>query len=48
MAGKLKGHPAGDLLGDGVDGNDVANLPAFPYEADPPSGFDNTKGQQKP
>jgi hypothetical protein len=48
VAGKLKGHPAGDLLGDGVDGNDVANLPAFPYENDPPSGFDNTKGQQKP
>jgi Domain of unknown function (DUF4331) len=48
VAGKLKGHPAGDLLGDGVDGNDVANLGAFPYENDPPSGFDNTKGQQKP
>jgi Domain of unknown function (DUF4331) len=48
VAGKLKGHPAGDLLGDGVDGNDVPNLPAFPYENDPPSGFDNTKGQQKP
>jgi hypothetical protein len=48
VAGKLKGHPAGDLLGDGVDGNDVANLSAFPYENDPPSGFDNTKGQQKP
>jgi hypothetical protein len=48
VAGKLKGHPAGDLLGDGVDGNDVANLPTFPYENDPPSGFDNTKGQQKP
>jgi Domain of unknown function (DUF4331) len=48
VAGKLKGHPAGDLLGDGVDGNDVANLGSFPYENDPPSGFDNTKGQQKP
>ncbi|MGH3081281.1 MAG: DUF4331 domain-containing protein [Gaiellaceae bacterium] len=48
VAGKLKGHPAGDLLGDGVDGNDVANLSAFPYENDPPSGFDNAKGQQKP
>jgi hypothetical protein len=48
VAGKLKGHPAGDLLGDGVDGNDVANLGAFPYENDPPSGFDNAKGQQKP
>ena len=48
VAGKLKGHPAGDLLGDGVDGNDVANLGGFPYENDPPSGFDNAKGQQKP
>jgi hypothetical protein len=36
------------LLGDGVDGNDVANLGSFPYENDPPSGFDNAKGQQKP
>jgi hypothetical protein len=48
VAGKLKGHPAGDLLGDGVDGNDVPNLGSFPYENDPPSGFDNTKGRQKP
>ena len=48
VAGKLKGNPAGDLLGDGVDGNDVPNLGMFPYEADPPSGFDNVKGQQKP
>ena len=48
VAGKLKGHPAGDLLGDGVDGNDVPNLGGFPYENDPPSGFDNAKGQQKP
>jgi len=48
VAGKLKGHPAGDLLGDGVDRNDVATLGGFPYENDPPSGFDNAKGQQKP
>jgi len=48
VAGKLKGHPAGDLLGDGVDGNDVTRLGSFPYENDPPSGFDNSKGQQKP
>ena len=48
VAGKLKGHPAGDLLGDGVNENDVPNLTSFPYENDPPSGFDNTKGQQKP
>ena len=31
-------------LGDGVDTNDKANLAAFPYEPDPPAGFDNTKG----
>jgi uncharacterized protein DUF4331 len=31
-------------LGDGVDANDRANLPAFPYEPDPRAGFDNTKG----
>jgi hypothetical protein len=48
VAGKLKGHPAGDLLGDGVDANDVPTLGRFPYENDPPSGFDNSKGQQKP
>jgi hypothetical protein len=48
VAGKLKGNKIADLLGDGVDANDVANLGAFPYEADPPSGFDNSKGQQKP
>ena len=35
-------------LGDGVNGNDVPNLSVFPYEADPPSGFANVKGQQKP
>jgi hypothetical protein len=48
VAGKLKGNPVADVLGDGVDANDVANLPSFPYEADPFSGFENTKGQQKP
>ena len=48
VAGKLKGNAAADLLGDGVDGNDVPLLPTFPYVNDPPSGFDNTKGQQKP
>ena len=35
-------------LGDGVDRNDVSRLGAFPYEADPPSGFDNKKGVQQP
>jgi hypothetical protein len=48
VVGKLKGNAVADVIGDGVDGNDVANLGSFPYEADPPSGFDNTKGQQKP
>ena len=48
VAGKLKGNPNSDLLGDGVDANDVPNLSVFPYEADPFSGFDNTKGEQKP
>jgi Domain of unknown function (DUF4331) len=35
-------------LGDGVDGNDVQYMGSFPYQADPFSGFANTKGQQKP
>jgi hypothetical protein len=48
VAGKLKGNAVADALGDGVDGNDVANLSFFPYEADPFSGFANTKGEQKP
>ena len=48
VAGKLKGNPAADALGDGVDANDVVNLAVFPYEGHPPSGFDNAKGLQKP
>jgi hypothetical protein len=48
VAGKLKGNARADLLGDGVDRNDVPHMQSFPYEADPASGFDNTKGQQKP
>jgi Domain of unknown function (DUF4331) len=35
-------------LGDGVNGDDRACLASFPYAADPQSGADNTKGQQKP
>jgi hypothetical protein len=35
-------------LGDGVNADDVDMLDAFPYAADPKSGFDNTKGVQKP
>jgi Domain of unknown function (DUF4331) len=46
VGGALIGHPL--PLGDGVDGNDVAFMSAFPYAADPSSGFDNVKGQQKP
>jgi Domain of unknown function (DUF4331) len=46
VAGTLVGH---DLpLGDGVDANDVSNMTAFPYEQDPFSGFDNTKGKTFP
>jgi hypothetical protein len=48
VAGALKANPNAKALGDGVDANDVANLTTFPYEADPFSGADNTKGQQKP
>ena len=46
MAGFLKGNKV--PLGDGVNAGDVGNLTAFPYEADPQSGFGNSKGQQKP
>ena len=46
VGGVLIGHSL--PLGDGVDANDVPNQHAFPYETDPFSGFDNTKGQQKP
>ncbi|HEU0337653.1 MAG TPA: DUF4331 domain-containing protein [Gaiellaceae bacterium] len=35
-------------LGDGVDGDDVETLDVFPYQADPKSGFVNSKGLQKP
>jgi hypothetical protein len=42
VGGALIGHSL--PLGDGVDANDVPNLHAFPYEAAPFSGYDNTKG----
>ena len=45
MAGFLKGNKV--PLGDGVNSGDVPALDSFPYEADPASGFANTKGQQK-
>ena len=46
MAGFLKGNKV--ELGDGVNAGDVAALDSFPYQADPPQGFANSKGQQKP
>jgi hypothetical protein len=46
VAGFLKGTKL--PLGDGVNSGDVANLRAFPYEAQPAEGFANSKGQQKP
>jgi hypothetical protein len=46
VGGALIGHSL--PLGDGVDANDVPNLDAFPWEADPQAGSDNTKGEQKP
>ena len=46
VGGVLIGHSL--PLGDGVNANDVPYLTAFPYQADPFSGFENTKGQQKP
>ena len=46
VGGVLIGHSL--PLGDGVNANDVPYLTTFPYQADPFSGFENTKGQQKP
>jgi|tagenome__1003787_1003787.scaffolds.fasta_scaffold20821340_2 hypothetical protein len=46
VGGALIGHSL--PLGDGVDANDLPYTATFPYQADPFSGFDNTKGQQKP
>jgi hypothetical protein len=46
VGGVLIGHSL--PLGDGVDANDVPYFATFPYQADPFSGYDNTKGQQKP
>ena len=46
MAGFLKGNKV--ELGDGVNAGDVPALGFFPYQADPGSGFSNTKGLQKP
>ncbi|MBA3455296.1 MAG: DUF4331 domain-containing protein [Deltaproteobacteria bacterium] len=46
MAGFLKGNKV--ELGDGVNAGDTPALASFPYQADPASGFTNSKGQQKP
>jgi uncharacterized protein DUF4331 len=46
VGGFLKGTKL--PLGDGVDRDDVMPMGAFPYEADPKSGFANTKGEQRP
>ena len=43
VGGFLKGTKL--PLGDGVDREDRTPMSAFPYEADPGSGFENTKGQ---
>jgi uncharacterized protein DUF4331 len=44
VAGALLGNAKASLLGDGVDSDSVASLAVFPYEADPFSGFVNSKG----
>jgi hypothetical protein len=46
VGGVLIGHSL--PLGDGVDANDVPYLTAFPYQADPFSGYANTKGKDYP
>jgi len=46
VGGVLIGHSL--PLGDGVDANDVAYQTTFPYQADPFSGYDNTKGKDYP
>ena len=46
VGGVLIGHSL--PLGDGVDANDVPYMATFPYQADPFSGYDNTKGKDYP
>ncbi len=46
VGGFLKGTKL--PLGDGVNADDVPAMATFPYIADPKSGFENTKGLQKP
>src|SRR5437764_3831996 len=46
VGGALIGHSL--PLGDGVDANDIPYQTTFPYQADPFSGYDNTKGKDYP
>jgi hypothetical protein len=46
VGGVLIGHSL--PLGDGVDANDVPYMTTFPYQADPFSGYGNTKGKDYP
>ena len=46
VGGVLIGHSL--PLGDGVDANDVPFMTSFPYEADPFSGYADTKGKDYP
>ena len=46
VGGALIGHAL--PLGDGVDANDVPLQSSFPYEPDPFSGYENSKGQLQP
>ena len=46
VGGFLKGTKL--PLGEGVTGGDVTTRGSFPYIADPKSGFENSKGLQKP
>ena len=46
VGGALIGHSL--PLGDGVDANDVPYQTTFPYQADPFSGYNNTKGKNYP
>jgi Domain of unknown function (DUF4331) len=46
VGGVLIGHSL--PLGDGVDANDVPYQTTFPYQADPFSGYENTKGKDYP
>jgi hypothetical protein len=44
VGGVLLGNAKAEVLGDGVDADTLPSLAVFPYEADPFSGFVNSKG----